>query len=137
MKSKRVVLDTNLWIYFLISKELSELDELLDEKKVTLLFSEESLNEFIAVSKRPKFQSYFTDKKVTELFRMFEKYGELVKIVRKVQICRDKNDDFLINLALSGKANYLVSGDADLLVIGQVEGIQILPWREFIAQITR
>lgn len=36
---------------------------------------------------------------------MFEKYGELVKIVRKVQICRDKNDDFLINLALSGKAN--------------------------------
>jgi uncharacterized protein len=137
MKSKRVVLDTNLWIYFLISKELSELDELLDEKKVTLLFSEESLNEFIAVSKRPKFQSYFTDKKVTELFRMFEKYGELVKIVRKVQICRDKNDDFLINLALSGKANYLVSGDADLLVIGQVEGIQILPWREFIAEITR
>jgi uncharacterized protein len=68
---------------------------------------------------------------------MFEKYGELVKIVRKVQICRDKNDDFLINLALSGKANYLVSGDADLLVIGQVEGIQILPWREFIAEITR
>lgn len=109
------------------------MDELLSSKSVTLLFSEESLNEFIAVSKRPKFQNYFTEEKVLELFRLFEKYGELVKIVRKEKICRDKNDDFLINLALSGKANYLVSGDADLLVIGQVEGIKILPWSEFIA----
>lgn len=91
------------------------------------MFSEETLNEFIAVSKRPKFQNYFTEEKIMELFRLFEKYGELVKIVRNVQICRDTNDDFLINLALSGKANYLVSGDSDLLEIGKVEGIKIMP----------
>ncbi len=46
MRSKRVILDTNLWISFLISKELDEIDDLLEDGLIKLIFSKESIEEF-------------------------------------------------------------------------------------------
>ena len=130
------MLDTNLWIYFLISKDLTELDKLLFHKRVVLLFSEESINEFIEVARRKKFQKYFSEEKLTELFALFERFGEAVRVTHEEELCRDKKDNFLINLALSGKAHYLVSGDTDLIILQKVERTEILTWREFILAIT-
>lgn len=62
MPPKKVILDTNLWISHLISNRLIQLDALLVDKKVRLLFSEALLEEFILVVQRPKFQKYFTEK---------------------------------------------------------------------------
>jgi uncharacterized protein len=59
MKNKRVILDTNLWISFLISKRQKELDVLLESGAVTLNFSKELLEEFLEVSERPKFKRFF------------------------------------------------------------------------------
>ncbi len=59
MKNRRVILDTNLWISFLISKRQKELDELLESGEVTLIFSQELLEEFIEVSERSKFKRFF------------------------------------------------------------------------------
>ena len=42
----RIILDTNLWISFLISSKYEQLDSLLDDEKCTLLFSNELLDEF-------------------------------------------------------------------------------------------
>jgi len=50
----RIILDTNLWISFLISSRYGQLDSLLIDGKCTLLFSQELLEEFVAVAKRPK-----------------------------------------------------------------------------------
>lgn len=57
MKDKRVVLDTNLWVSFLISNRLKELDLLLKTEFITLVFSEELLGEFLKVSHRPNLKS--------------------------------------------------------------------------------
>lgn len=57
MKDKRVVLDTNLWVSFLISNRLKELDLLLKTEFITLVFSEELLGEFLKVSHRPSLKS--------------------------------------------------------------------------------
>jgi putative PIN family toxin of toxin-antitoxin system len=59
MKNRRVILDTNLWISFLISKRQKELDVLLESGEVTLIFSKELIEEFLEVSERPKFQRFF------------------------------------------------------------------------------
>jgi len=59
MKNKRVILDTNLWISFLISKRQKELDVLLESGPVTLIFSQELLEEFLEVSERSKFKRFF------------------------------------------------------------------------------
>nr|WP_262912264.1 putative toxin-antitoxin system toxin component, PIN family [Mongoliitalea daihaiensis] len=59
MKNRRVILDTNLWISFLISKRQKELDILLESGAVTLIFSQELFEEFLEVSERSKFKRFF------------------------------------------------------------------------------
>ena len=79
MRSKRVILDTNLWISFLISKRLDFIDDLLLSGKIILIFSNELIEEFLTVAKRPKFEKYFSDDKISDLLRLFDKYGKLIE----------------------------------------------------------
>ena len=75
----RVVLDTNLWISCLISKSLKRIDQLLFAEKVVLLFSEESLGEFIEVAYRPKFRidmKFFASTKIVT-YHQFEQETSL------------------------------------------------------------
>ncbi len=108
-KAYRIILDTNLWISFLITHNLSVIDKFLNDGRIKLIFSEELLQEFIEVAKRPKFKKYFNTNDITELLDYFDIYGELVKVTKSVKLCRDPNDDFLLSLALEGKADYLIT----------------------------
>ena len=56
----RIIIDTNLWISFLLTKDLSKIDSLLKGKHVILLFSQELLEEFIEVAQRSKFKRYIS-----------------------------------------------------------------------------
>lgn len=51
-KKDRIIIDTNLWISFLLSQKVSDLDKLFLNQTITLLFSQELLDEFIEVTKR-------------------------------------------------------------------------------------
>jgi putative PIN family toxin of toxin-antitoxin system len=55
----RIIIDTNLWISFLITKDYSKLDEIIFTRKVILVFSNELFNEFLVVAKRSKFRRFF------------------------------------------------------------------------------
>jgi len=57
----RVILDTNLWISFLINNDYSRLDRIINDKRVVLLYSQELIEEFIEVARRPKFKKYFDE----------------------------------------------------------------------------
>ena len=131
MRSKKVILDTNLWISFLISKRLDYLDDLLLKGKIRLIFSKELIEEFLTVAKRPKFKKYFSEDNVADLLRLFDKYGKYIEVTTKVEECRDYKDNFLLNLAVDSKANYLITGDADLLVIKSMKKTKILNWTDF------
>ena len=135
MKSKKVILDTNLWISFLISKRLVFIDNLLFQGKIKLIFSKELIEEFLNVAKRPKFESYFTNDKILDLLRLFDKYGKLIEISSKTEECRDFKDNFLLNLAIDGKADYLITGDSDLLVIKKIRKTKIITWTDFIDEL--
>lgn len=132
MKNKRIILDTNLWISFLISKNLAEIDDLIQSKEITLLFSNESLEEFVEVVKRPKFKRFFTNRDIEKLLDTFDQYAELVQIKTDIDICRDSKDNFLLNIAIDGKADFLITGDKDLLVIERINKTQILTFQDFI-----
>lgn len=134
MKNRRVILDTNLWISFLISKRQKELDELLESGKVTLIFSLELLEEFLEVSERSKFKRFFKKTDIKALLNQIETFGELIRVESKVNKCRDPKDDFLLSLSIDGKADFLVTGDSDLLVLGKIEKTKIVSWAEFISQ---
>ena len=126
MSSKKIILDTNLWISFLISKNFKFLDYLINEKKVKLIFSTELIEEFIAVAIRPKFKRYFSRSDIEDLLQIFDLYGEIVPVKSNVMLCRDEKDNFLLNLAVDSKADYLVTGDADLLDIIKIDSTEII-----------
>jgi putative PIN family toxin of toxin-antitoxin system len=127
----RVILDTNLWISYLISKRLRKIDALFEENGVTLIFSDELMEEFLEVAQRPKFGKYFTSADLENLLALFDVYGEWVQVVSSVDLCRDAKDNFLLALAKDGKADYLITGDQDLLIIKKFEDTDILTYTEF------
>ncbi len=57
-KKDKIIIDTNLWISYLLSKKASGLDKLFLEQSLSIQFSEELLNEFLEVVKRPKLKKY-------------------------------------------------------------------------------
>jgi len=126
LKSKKIILDTNLWISFLITKDYRFIDTYINNETVKLIFSEELIEEFIAVVTRPKFEVYFSLEDIEFLFRKFDIYGKLVKVTSKTEVCRDKKDNFLLNLAIDSKADYLVTGDSDLLELKTINSTQII-----------
>ena len=128
----RVILDTNLWISYLISKRIRKIDELFERNDLVLLFSEELLEEFIEVAQRPKFRSYFPTEDVEELLSLFDQLGEVIEVTSEIDICRDPKDNFLLALAKDGNADFLITGDADLLVIKKFEKSEILSYSAFV-----
>jgi putative PIN family toxin of toxin-antitoxin system len=116
-KPIRIILDTNLLISFLISRNYTRLDDIIFQKQCTLIFSNELLEEFLEVTKRPKFRRFFPQTAVEELIELFDEYAVFVNTNTKVKACRDPKDNFLLSLAIDGKANFLLTGDEDLLVL--------------------
>ncbi|MFW6275809.1 MAG: putative toxin-antitoxin system toxin component, PIN family [bacterium] len=135
MKSKKIILDTNIWISFLITKDYSFLDKYIEREKAILIFSEELIQEFLTVAKRPKLQKYFSDKDIEKLLHTFENFGNLIKVTSNIELCRDYKDNFLLNLAVDSKADFLVTGDKDLLEIKNIEKTRILTIRELMTNI--
>lgn len=131
-KPKRVILDTNLWISFLISKNYSKLDDLLFSKKCVLVFSAELLEEFLEVAHRPKFRRFFAASDIEELLETIQEYGELIEVNTQVEVCRDAKDNFLLSLAHDGKADVLLTGDADLLVLKKYNKTSISTIGDFL-----
>lgn len=133
-KVSQIILDTNLWISFLISKDVSKLDSILFEKKAVLVFSKELLDEFLEVTKRPKFRRFFSKTDVENIVETIDEYAEFVIVKSKVKICRDPKDNFLLSLAKDGKADFLLTGDNDLLDIVAFEKALILTISDFLSR---
>jgi len=96
----RIILDTNLWISFLISSKYEQLDLLLSEAKCKLLFSQELLEECIAVAKRPKLRSYISEDELRALLGTIDQIAKFVEVTSEVNLCRDPKDNFLLALAI-------------------------------------
>jgi putative PIN family toxin of toxin-antitoxin system len=133
MKKKiRIILDTNIWISFLITKSMKGIDRLIFNGKAVLLFSDESMTEFIDVTSRDKLKPYFTKDDIASLIDLIEEYGEIIEVKSKVDVCRDKEDNFLLSLAKDGKADYLITGDKDLLVLDNFGKTEIIKLADFL-----
>ncbi len=113
----RIIVDTNLWIAFLITKDFKKLDTKIKSGGVKILFSVELMEEFLAVAERPKFKKYFDKDDLAQLVDLFDVYGEVVDVKSKVDVCRDPKDNFLLALAKDSKANFLLTGDKDILAL--------------------
>ena len=102
----KIVIDTNLWISYLITKGFKRLDKLIYSDKARLVFIIELIKEFIDVAKRPKFKKYFRSNDVARLLQIFDTYGEIVFVKSDIKVCRDFKDNFLLSLCIDSQADF-------------------------------
>lgn len=125
----RLVLDTNIVVSGLIWGGTPR--RLLDqgrEGRVTFYTSSLLLDELAEVLYRDKFEAMLASKGVTPAFLM-QRYGMLAKLVSPPTIeraVRDPDDDVVIATAVAAHADVIVSGDNDLLALGEYHGIRIM-----------
>ena len=109
----RTVFDTNIWISCIIKANYDELSVMVEEKGVRFLRSAPSLAELQEVLSRKKFQKYKFDFEKTIAF--YINLTEFCQTQALFNACPDPKDNFLFDLAIQGKAKYLVSGDKKVL----------------------
>ncbi|MDZ8225906.1 putative toxin-antitoxin system toxin component, PIN family [Nostoc sp. ChiVER01] len=134
-KTIKIIIDTNLWISFLIGKELKQLQNLLFEETIQIVVCEEILEEIILVTQRPKLQKYFPSNKVNELIQVLRTIGLFINIMSEVYLCQDAKDNYLLALAKDSNANFLLTGDQDLLEIKKFENTEIITYQEFLLKL--
>ena len=134
-KPLTVIIDTNLWISFIISKKYKLLDNFLFSGNIRLLFSKELIDEIQRTILKPKLKIYFQDNALEKMLTAFEPFIDLIEVKSKIEKCRDPQDNFLLSLAKDGNADFLITGDKDLLdlrKLGKTEIVTIANFLSFI-----
>ncbi|HVC93784.1 MAG TPA: putative toxin-antitoxin system toxin component, PIN family [Pirellulales bacterium] len=98
-----------------------------------MLVSEETIAELNDVLRRAKFDKYVSQERRLEFLAALVSEAEVVQVTDVVTQCRDPNDNKFLELAVSGNATHIVSGDADLLALHPFRGIAIVSPQEFLA----
>jgi uncharacterized protein len=131
-KTKRIILDTNWYISATINrKSRRTLYEILTDKRFTVLCSKELIEEYLTVISRPKFVKMITKHQYLRFIKLTLTALKEVFISSKIELSRDKKDDYLLAMAKDGKADFLITGDADLLVLQEFENTKILNFIDF------
>jgi uncharacterized protein len=129
----RYVLDTNVIVSSLLfehSKPAQAFNYALHHGEV--LLSSELLEELSDVLGRKKFDRFLTLEERDEFLETFVDRAILIDIIEKVLECPDPKGDKILELALNGQAQYIVSGDKDLLVLNPFRAVKIVTAEEFL-----
>lgn len=123
----RIVPDTNVLISALIVEGNEyRLIEKCFKRKILLITSADVLDEFKEVALRPKFG--FTEEKVDDFVNALIEAAEVVMPIERISgVCRDPDDNKLLEAALEGKADYIISGDKDLLILKKFRNVKLVP----------
>lgn len=129
----RVVLDTNVIISAVMfgGKPASALDAANTDARV-LLISDRILLEVARVLMGKFRQSPTAAERVLDRLRSL---AEFVTPTGQISECRDPDDNRILEAALAGTADYIVSGDADLLSMRSFRGVQIVSVAAFLARL--
>lgn len=114
----RAVIDTNIWVSALLNPYgyPAKLRKAFEEGLIEVIISEPILEEIADVLNRPRIKDKYgvTEADIRELLMLIEEHSEHVIVSDEVNICRDRDDDFIIETAIKGHAKYLVTRDDDV-----------------------
>ena len=123
----KVVLDTNILVSALLFKrELAGIVDLWKKGRIIPVLSKETFAEFKAVLEYPKFSLTRQEIKVIIEEEVLP-YFEVIEVTDNIKgICRDPDDDKFIACAVSASADFIVTGDKDLLDMGKFRSVKII-----------
>ena len=135
----RAVVDTNILIRAVIkpSGTVGPILRRLARAEFELIYSRALLEELLEKLALPRLRDKYslTDDAIADLVALLALRAELVAPDFVVTVCRDPEDNKVIEAALAGRASCIVTGDEDLLTLVQYEGIDFIEPREFIARL--
>lgn len=131
--NRPVIIDTNVLISFLLKAE-SIPGQTVRHVLIhdTPLLSEDTEKELFRKLLNPKFDRYVTLDLRMAFFDTFVRRAEKISPSVTVHDCRDSEDNKFLELARSGNARYIISGDKDLLVFDPYQGIRIVTPKDFL-----
>lgn len=132
MKAKNIVLDSNVIISAALSPKglaAKVVNHVIKHHKI--VFCNETFDELDTRIWRPKFDRYISLEQRKLLFHDLSAIAEWVEVDDTNHYSRDRDDDKFIATAMVAGADLLVSGDADLLDLVEVEGVRIVKPAEF------
>ena len=138
MNKLRFVLDTNL----VISAALFNASPARQGFETALLLGEILLSDVVQaevseVLMRSKFDLYVPPVRRVQFLANLIAVATLVPITQTIKVCRDPKDDKFLDLAISGEAACIISGDKDLLALHPFQSVAILSPNNFLKQYTR
>ncbi|MDR0874553.1 MAG: putative toxin-antitoxin system toxin component, PIN family [Prevotellaceae bacterium] len=131
----KIIIDTNLWISLLIGKRVSELRSLCNSNTVSVYICEELKAEFVRIASREKIRKYATEEHILQTLELMETscIAGTVRNIAVLSELRDVNDLYLLAFAETIQADYILTGDKDLLVLQQHRQTKIVTFNEFMA----
>ena len=137
----RAVIDTNVLISALIKPQGAVGPVLIHLRNghYVPLYSDALLDELLAKLALPRIREkyHLSDADIETVCALLLLRGEAIDPQRRIQACRDPRDDMLLEVAVEGQADYLVTGDQDLLVLHPFEEVSIIKPTVFLKQFDR
>jgi len=135
MNKLQFVIDTNVLVSSVLIKKSSSDAALKKARSLgSLLFSEATFQELQITLSRSKFDRYVSLQVRSEFIFRLRLASELVEILERVDLCRDEKDNKFLEVAINGRADYLITGDNDLLVLRPFQNIKIMTVNEFLGE---
>ena len=126
----RIVIDANIWISSLLKPAFRvRVEDIYGKHR--LLFSEQLFRELDDAVRKPYPAKRIFQAEYEELTALLRTDAELIDVRSTVYICRDPKDNFLLALAKDGNADYLITGDTDVLVLKEFEQTKIVSLSDF------
>ena len=133
----KLVLDTNIYIssFFWGGNPRRVMTRIIDGKDA-LYVSDEILYEVFSVMKRPKFN--VNHRQIIHFINSIKDIAHRVPILGTVQnVCRDSDDDKILECAVLGNVDFIISGDNDLLSLKEFQEIPIIATSDYIDKIEK
>ena len=128
----RVVFDTNVIVSAMLFTESVPSRVFLEVLNNGMILMSRSLaRELSLVLGRGKFDRYVSHEQRDEFLASLIRESEPIEITESIHVCRDPKDNLILELAADGNADFIVTGDADLLVLNSFRGVRILTPTEF------
>jgi putative PIN family toxin of toxin-antitoxin system len=131
MAQYKLILDANIWISFAIGKRMLIVRDVVLDEQLEIFSCQQLLDEFITVVQRPKLQKYLSGQRCNEALALIEMATHKIEPKYLVSVSRDSKDNYLLALAQTVKADYLITGDEDLLVLESFGTTKIMRFAEF------
>lgn len=129
----RIVIDTNVIISAILFQNSNPAKAVNFANQFgKIILSETIFREMQNTLSRSKFDRYLSLDNRRQILSQLLLDSELIEITETITICRDSKDNKFLELAVSGNANFIITGDQDLLVLNPFRGIQIITVNEFL-----